>query len=151
MLYPNQILSESYEDNVEKIITAGTVKINQHYIFTNQTIDQALIFNNGMFFRDVLNARKYGVRYEDFTPVFLRDSKYAEAYVWFKLAVMNQERYSATLSCLADSFFRIGQCVKLASRRGLTTTRTVPIQALSAKTRTKRGNKDIVGIEQATL
>lgn len=131
-LYPDELISWSWEDNVEELFTAGFIAIDQHYIQPQGTDQQTLMMTgHGAFFVDVLNSQKYGYNYKDLNPQFFRDPLYASLYVYNKLNMVSQERYRGSVTAIDDPFIRRGMPVKIFQRRNLKVRKYVPAKKIS--------------------
>lgn len=131
-IYPDELISWSWEDNIEELFTAGFISIDQHYILPQGTDQQTLMMNNhGAYFVDILNSQKYGYNYKELNPQFFRDPVYASLYVYSKLNMVSQDRYRGSVTCIDDPFIRRGMPVKIYQRRNLKVRKFVPARKIS--------------------
>lgn len=127
-IYEDELQGSSFEENTEKVVTAGIVKIDQNFVQNNLSNDQAILTSDGQgkYFRDVVNSLKYGIRFEEFHPLWLRDPHFVDLYIWMKLAVINQERFRGSIQVHDDPFIRKGHSVKVHKLRQIKVLRLLP-------------------------
>lgn len=125
-IYDDELQGSSFEENTEAVVTAGVVKIDQNFVGNNLSVEQATVTNQAVFFRDVVNSLKYGIRFQEFNPLWLRDQRFMELYAWMKMSVINQERFRASMQVLDDPFIRKGHSVKIDKMRKIKLLRLFP-------------------------